>query len=308
MKTPALISRALTAAVVMATMMATVLVPAAPAQAATAPRTTVNVASFNVDTAWRQKVDPSIPNWDARVQGIAQVINTSKPDVIGIQEAPDITIDGRLYRQADDIRRRTSYVMYQPSDPATKLNPILFRGSLFNLTASGYKVFEYRPYPNYGKAMTWVKLRSKSTGQTFLVANTHFQVGADRQADRDREAAMLAAELKRINPGGLPAFVTGDFNASAAANAPQTKSLATVGMTDTYSMTGSRRNGGLKTYNGYKPPVASSSRIDQVYAGAPATKDLKVSYWGNWVAYGSQIIGGRPPSDHDMVYAVASFK
>jgi endonuclease/exonuclease/phosphatase family metal-dependent hydrolase len=303
-KTPALITRSLTAAIVAAAVLAT----ATPAQAASVPpRTTVRVASYNVDSAWRQKVDPSIPGWNARVQGIGRVITTAAPDVIGIQEAPDINIDGRLYRQGEDIRRQTGYTMYQPSDPAARIDPILFRGGLFDMTSAGYKVFEQKPYPNYGKVMTWVKLRSKATGQVFMVANTHFQVGADKQADRDREGILLAAEIKRVS-GGVPVFVTGDFNASASKNAPQTKNLATLGITDTHAMTSSRMHGEYKTYNGYQWPVIGSSRIDQVYAGAPAAKDLKVSYWENWTAYGNQIIGGREPSDHDMIYAVASFR
>lgn len=304
MKTPALITRSLTAAIVAAA----VLAMATPAQAASAPpRTTVRVASYNVDSAWRQKVDPSIPGWSARVQGIGRVIATAVPDVIGIQEAPDINIDGHLYRQGEDIRRQTGYTMYQPSDPAARIDPILFRGGLFDMTAAGYKVFEQRSYPNYGKVMTWVKLRSKTTGQAFMVANTHFQVGADKQADRDREGVLLAAEIKRV-AGGVPVFVTGDFNASASRNAPQTKNLAALGITDTHAMTASQMHGDYKTYNGYQWPVIGASRIDQVYAGAPAARDLKVSYWENWTAYGNQIIGGRQPSDHDMIYAVASFR
>jgi endonuclease/exonuclease/phosphatase family metal-dependent hydrolase len=282
------------------------LTVAAPAEATT-PRTTVKVASFNVDSAWRQMVDPSIPHWESRVQGIARIINTAKPDVIGIQEAPDINVAGHVYHQADDIRRMTSYAMYQAPDAATKIDPILYRAGLFTLVGSGYKVFENKPYPVYGRAMTWVKLRSKATGQTFLVANTHFQVGADQQAVRDREGVLLAAELKRV-AGGVPVFVTGDFNSSASKTAPQTKNLAAIGVTDTYAMTASRTHGDLKSYNGYRWPVAGSSRIDQVYAGAPAAKDLKVSHWENWTAYGNQAIGGRPPSDHDMLITTSSFK
>ena len=303
-KTPTLITRSLTAAL----LAGAVLAVATPAQAApTPPRTTVKVASFNVDSAWRQKVDPSVPRWEARVQGIARVINTAKPDVIGVQEAPDINIDGRLYRQADDIRRQTSYTIYQPADPAAKLNPILFRGGLFEQVSAGYKVFEQRSYPNYGKAMTWVKLKSKQTGQTFLVANTHFQVGADKQSDRDREGVMLANEIKRIS-GGVPVFVTGDFNASTSTTAPQTKNLAAIGLTDTYKLAPAKIHPEYKTYNGYQAPAIGGSRIDQVYAGAPAAKDLKVSFWENWTAYGDQVIGGRQPSDHNMIYAVASFR
>ncbi|MBG0738823.1 endonuclease/exonuclease/phosphatase family protein [Paeniglutamicibacter antarcticus] len=302
MKSPSLVTRSLAVLV----LGASILAVAAPAQAAPA-RTSVKVASFNVDSAWRQKVDPSIPGWDARVQGIGRIINTANPDVVGIQEAPDINIDGRVYHQGDDISRQTGFKMYQPSDPAAKLDPILYRSVLFDMTGSGYKVFEQKPYPNYGKVMTWVKLRSKATGQSFLVANTHFQVGADKQADRDREGALLADEVRRIS-GGLPVFVTGDFNASASKNAPQTKNLAAIGLKDMYAMTSDRMHPEMKTYNGYQWPVAGSSRIDQVYAGAPAGKDLKVSYWENWTAYGNQIIGGRQPSDHDMIYAVATFK
>lgn len=275
----------------------------APAEAAVGD-TTVKVASYNVDSAWREVSQPNLPRWDARVIGIKNNINTAKPDVIGIQEAPNIKIGARLYTQASDIQRMTGYTMYQPTDGATMPIPIMWRGGLYDKTASGYKVFENRPYPNYGRAMTWVKLKSKSTGKEFFVFNTHFMVGADKQSVRDAEGVMLAAEIKRVNPKSLPMFVTGDFNSSASSSAPQTKNLATIGVKDSYGLTNARMHPEYKTYNGYELPQVGSSRIDQVYVGGT---NLKVSYWENWTPYGNQLVGGRPPTDHDMIYAKASF-
>ncbi|MCU1548465.1 MAG: Endonuclease/Exonuclease/phosphatase family protein [Arthrobacter sp.] len=277
---------------------------AAPSNAAST--TTVKVASYNVDSAWREVSQPEIPRWDSRVVGVKNVINLVKPDVIGIQEAQNIRIGPRYYTQASDIQRMTGYAMYQPADGATTPIPILWRAGLFDLTASSYKVFEFKPYPNYGRAMTWVKLKSKGTGKEFFVFNTHFEVGADEQAARNSEATMLAAEIQRVNPGGLPAFVTGDFNASASISAPQTTELSAIGYTDSYGIAAARMHPEYNTHNGYTSPTAGGSRIDQVYVG-PAT-NVTVSYWENWAPYGNQIVSGRPPSDHDLVYTTATFQ
>jgi endonuclease/exonuclease/phosphatase family metal-dependent hydrolase len=269
-----------------------------------ASSTTVKVASFNVDSAWREVSQPEIPNWDLRVVGVKNIINTVKPDVIGIQEAPNIWVGPRYYTQASDIQRMTSYAIYQPPNGAESI-PILWRAGRFNLTAANYKIFEYKPYPVYGRAMTWVKLKSKATAKEFFVFNTHFEHGADEQAARNSEAALLAAEIQRVNPGGLPAFVTGDFNASAGSSAPQTAQLGAIGYADSFDGTAARVHSQFKTYNEYTLGVVGSSRIDQVYVAAGKSS---VSYWENWLPYGDQVVGGRPPSDHDLIYTIAAIQ
>ncbi|MET4096465.1 endonuclease/exonuclease/phosphatase family protein [Arthrobacter sp. UYCu712] len=277
---------------------------AAPSTAA--GTTTVKVASYNVDSAWREVSQPEIPRWDARLVGIKNSINAVKPDVIGIQEAPDITIGPRLYTQAADIRKATGYAMYQPANGTAEPIPILWRSGLFKLTAASYKIFEYKRYPDFGRAMTWVKLKSRATGHDFFVFNTHFEVGAGAQAARNSEAAMLAAEIKRVNPGGLPAFVTGDFNDTSSNSAPQTARLNAIGYGDSYWMTGTRMHPEYNTYNEYRRPRVGGYRIDQVYAGS--VTGITVVYWENWTAFGNQMVGGRPPSDHNMIYTVATFQ
>ena len=279
------------------------LLGAVPADAAGS--TTVRVASFNVDSAWREVSQPEIPHWDARAVGVKNIINKVKPDVIGIQEAPNIWVGPRYYMQASDIQRMTSYAIYQPADGATEPIPILWRAGRFDLTAASYKIFEYKPYPVFGRAMTWVKLKSKATAKEFFVFNTHFEHGVGEQAARNSEAAMLAAEIQRVNPGGLPAFVTGDFNASAGSAAPQTEQLGAIGYVDSFEGAAARMHPEFKTFNEYTLGVVGPSRIDQVYV---ASGNATVKYWENWVPSGDQVVGGRPPSDHDLIFTVASIR
>ena len=277
-----------------------------PRRAEAAPDS-VAIASYNVDSAWRQHTDPAIPGWDQRVRGISQIINSAQPDVFGVQEAANINVDGHYYSQAADIGTLTSYVRYQPPDGATVPIPIFYRSSKYNLTGSGFKVFENGGYPNYGRAMTWIRLQSKTSGKSFFVINTHLMVGANNETLRAQESVKLAAEIKRINPTGLPAFVTGDFNATASPAAPQTLQLGKIGFGDSFALTANKVHPDLDTFTGYGAPVAGNFRIDQIYAGAAAEYQLRISAWANIVPSPSQKVGGVSPSDHDMIEIQAIF-
>jgi hypothetical protein len=39
-----------------------------------------------------------------------------------------------------------------------------------------------------------------------------------------------------------------------------------------------------------------------------ASGNSSVSYWENWLPYGDQVVGGRPPSDHDLIYTIAAIR
>lgn len=293
--------RAAAAALVVALAIGAPLCGGAPSAAAAAG--TVKVASYNVDSAWREVSQPEIPFWDARVVGIRNIVTAARPDVIGVQEAHNIWVGTRYYTQASDVQRLTGYAMYQPADAASSRIPILWRGGLLEATAAGYKIFEFKPYPDYGRAMTWVKLRFRTAGSEFFVFNTHFESGAAGRAARKAEAAMLAAEIVRVNSGGLPAFVTGDFNDSATGSAPQTRRLNAIGYVDSFGQTAARMHPEFETFNRYTLGIVGDSRIDQVFVAA---RNVTVHYWENWRPHGDQVVGGRPPSDHDLIYAVAT--
>lgn len=120
-------------------------------------------------------------------------------------------------------RLRTSlpnYDHYFPASNAAKEDTISWRKDRFSRLHAGYVLThkgEAGVTPN--RYVTWVQLRDRADGKTFLVLNTHFISGAwsghpERQARWNTHYGVLKSEITKLATAypSSPVFVVGDFN------------------------------------------------------------------------------------------------
>ena len=237
---------------------------AASAQAAEPPLT-LRVMTFNV---WYGGEQVSLAK-------VAEAIRAADPDVVGLQEA-----DRNLERIAEAAGM--PYV-----DPRRRL---LSRWPIFD-SGSGVRTSD-GPAPYSITALdpeavhAWVMPRP---GKVVAVANVHLSNGADLAARRAAETRPLAA-LAALAAGGVPVFLTGDFNSAShldgtrAGDAPDedapdagahavTRLLADAGLRDSFREAhpdASARPGFTWTPGAPNPlHERNRSRIDYVFTAGP---------------------------------------
>lgn len=207
---------------------------------------------------------------------------SQQADVIGLQE---------MSAEADRAAVRRSLPGWRMVGGNVAV-PIVFNTAVFDYVREGRQHVNLDNRVEGGavpdKWIVWVQLRSKATGQTFYVVNTHLLWSVDRKGKPQNEPQRIAAFTKHLKATAAlvesfrsarqPVFVTMDSNVdfgnSLKAGDPLLGPLKTVGLVANWQTLGER-------------PTHGSRAIDTV--------------WSVGAAASSQQVLGKYGSDHSAV-------
>jgi hypothetical protein len=184
---------------------------------------------------------------------------------------------GGAPRQIDDIMRRLPGFGITPiaGNPNRKENGssylrIMWRTATFDLARTGSIIDidgeKYEKKLRWHRKAYWAILTQRSTGQSYFVVTAHavadsgvtradgYPRKASPSAVRGAGARRLVKQIDRLNTGGLPVVLTGDFNTKSPRDGSLTV-LRRAGFIDTRTAAGpSRRiNDHVASGNGFDP-------------------------------------------------------
>ena len=255
---------------------------------------TARIMTFNIRTETR--VDGR-NNWELRYQPVAEFVNKSKADIVGMQEVQQRQLTD-LCSMMDDY----SYVGVARDDGKQKgeYNPIFYRKERFNLLRSGTFWLSPTPAePSYGwgaacrRIATWAILQEKTTMKSIIVLNTHLDHISEEA--RANGAALIKERLSRMN-NELPVVVTGDMNSDDKSTAYAKFATAIFPMQDAYK-TAKRKKGPDYTFHGFgQLPQDNRTKIDYIFLSS----QINVKKFTN---YDGSLGEGRYLSDHNALTA-----
>ena len=255
---------------------------------------TARIMTFNIRTETR--VDGR-NNWELRYQPVAEFVNKSKADIVGMQEVQQRQLTDLCSMMGD-----YSYVGVARDDGKQKgeYNPIFYRKERFNLLRSGTFWLSPTPAePSYGwgaacrRIATWAILQEKTTMKSIIVLNTHLDHVSEEA--RANGAALIKERLSRMN-NELPVVVTGDMNSDDKSTAYAKFATAIFPMQDAYK-TAKRKKGPDYTFHGFgQLPQDNRTKIDYIFLSS----QINVKKYTN---YDGSLGEGRYLSDHNALTA-----
>lgn len=155
--------------------------------------------------------------WDERKGGIATIIQSENPDIIGFQEVTQHVFDDLSDIFADTYE---SYGQLRDESDGSEMTPIFVRKEAFEVADKGSFWLSETPDVAYSKSwdakyarvVSWMKLTSKESGKPVaVVLNTHFDhKGFTAQTE---SGTLIGTRAKELSVSfGAPIIVTGDFN------------------------------------------------------------------------------------------------
>jgi endonuclease/exonuclease/phosphatase family metal-dependent hydrolase len=153
--------------------------------------------------------------WDFRKEGLVDQIKFHEPDVLGIQEG--------LYHQVEYLDAALpdySYVGVGRDDgeKGGEFSAIFYDSRrLERLEHGTFWLSESPGQPSVGwdaalkRICTYAAFKDLASSLTFWVFNTHFDHRGE--VAREQSAALIIAQIDKINEQGHPVLLMGDFNA-----------------------------------------------------------------------------------------------
>lgn len=252
--------------------------------------------------------------WDTRKAAYASMLNTLKPDVVGLQEAEQTQVldikkactdYGHVgYGRESGVDITTTLTLIHDWQGITKhgeSTTILYHKDKISVQSSG--MFWHSETPNERKSKfsefgetdpcrisTWALMTDLQTGNKFFCLNTHLSLYSSGQA---KEVELIMKKVAEFNPSNLPVVLLGDWNMEGDNDI--LKSLMNV--------YGSARESALKsddsyTYHGFGS--GSRSQPDHIFYNGFGICSQFATVTQQWESL-SYI------SDHYPVYAILKF-
>lgn len=254
------------------------------------------VMTFNI--RYNNAAD-SLDAWPHRRDGVSALIRFHDPDLVGLQEA-------QRDQLADLERLLPGYAWFgaprNDGGPRDEYSAILYRTERFEPLSSGTFWLSDTPEvrasrgwdANLPRIATWGRFRDRSTGDTILHLNTHFDhIGVRARA----ESARLLKRWLDTSSGGLPVVVTGDLNTqpgSEPISILADRSTAPL-LADALAVSAEPPYGPDSTWNGFRA-IVPERRIDFIFVGG-GVRVLEHAILSD------RLPNGRFPSDHLPVLA-----
>ena len=222
----------------------------------------LKIMTFNVLNGWNTS------NIGTRDDVTAEKILELMPDVVGLQEFDDYYRNAMGTTLIEMISDRYAEV----GADALSWNPIFYNTSTLELVQNGHEEYDigtsYDTYVYQGKrgsrfrTISWALLQHKTSGQRFLVCNTHFDVKEDMIPPQVAQLQSRVTELKD-ELGVSTVFLMGDLNSNTSSAPAQ--SLFAYGFADTHELAQTKDNS--HSCGKLGEPITGTYRgaIDHVY-------------------------------------------
>lgn len=246
------------------------------------------VMSFNVRYG---TANDGLDAWPLRCEAVAQCIQETAPDILGVQEALEFQIAFLEQRLPGHVR------VGQGREGGTKGEhaSLFLSGARFELVEHGDFWLSETPQQvasvGWDAALTrmctWARVRDRASGSELTVWNTHFDHRGELA--RERSAQLIAA---RVRERAGPHLVIGDLNAGE--HSAPLAALREVGLVDTYRALHPHEHA-AGTFHAFRGGL-DGERIDYILCSpqfAPSRAEILSAPGAT----------GRWPSDHHPVVA-----
>ena len=257
----------------------------------------IKTMSFNI--RWGGAADPPSV-WSDRRERVMDTMKAYDPDILGVQES--------ILRQSKYLRDNLDgYIFFGAGRDngvlAGEMCAIYYRSSRFRRVGGGHFWLSEEPDTagsygwgaGYPRIVTWLRLRDKHDGRTFIITNTHF----DNRSKKARlNSAIFLREKMTEIAEGEPVVIMGDFNCDEDSK-PYAELLGlkegqTPWLIDSYRAAHPERSDQEATYHGFRGKT-EGSRIDWVLH-TPHFQTLTATI-------DTTHVGLKYPSDHYPVTA-----